>query len=54
MKTFKVTIVEHLTYEIEVEAENVEMAEIRAYSDEKFTSNLPDDNDSEAMFIEEI
>lgn len=54
MKKYEVTLVEKLTYRIEVEAENDEQAEDLALASNKFTQNLIDDNDTVTESIKEI
>jgi hypothetical protein len=46
MKKYEVTLVEQLTYRIEVEAENDVEAEALALSSDKFTQSIVDDNDT--------
>ncbi|MFP5109685.1 DpnD/PcfM family protein [Neobacillus sp. C211] len=54
MKKYVVKIVETLTYEIEVKAENEEMAEDKAWDSFEFKNNLHKDNDAEVDYIEEV
>jgi hypothetical protein len=54
MKKYEVTLVEQLTYRIEVEAENDVEAEALALSSDKFTQSIVDDNDTITENIKEI
>lgn len=54
MKKYEVTLVEKLTYIIEVEAESDIEAEEKALQSDKFTQNIIDDNDTVTENIKEI
>lgn len=54
MKKYAVSIVETHSYTIEVEAENEEQAEEKAWESNKFNDSLFDENDSYVDYITEI
>ncbi|MFP5116121.1 DpnD/PcfM family protein [Bacillaceae bacterium C204] len=54
MKKYMVKIVETLTYEIEVEADDRDMAEEKAWDSFEFKNNLHKDNDAVVEDVEEV
>lgn len=55
MGTYKVRIEEKLVYDLIIRgAASQEQAEDMAFNHKKFTGNLPDSNDSEIVFMEEV